>query len=197
MTPRGRRLVRSVAWRRHDFPGTEACWLRDNGADGWTIEGLAVVAIAGEPFGVSYEVACDRAFRSGRTMLSVRSGTGNVAVTLDVDEHGTWRAAKDGVEQGILNGPVDVDLGFTPSTNTLPIRRLDLGVGERAEVQAAWVRFPDLDVQRVPQRYTRLGGDRYRYESLSSGFAAELQVDDVGLVVAYGDIWERVATSTG
>ncbi len=90
-----------------------------------------------------------------------------------------------------LAGCIDVDLGITPSTNTLPIRRLNLQVGESADVTAAWVRFPELTVEPLAQRYTRLDERRYRYES-TTGFSAELEVDELGLVVRYGDIWERV-----
>ena len=86
-----------------------------------------------------------------------------------------------------------MDLGIGASTNTLPMRRLSLPVGGATEVHAAWVRFPDLELERLPQRYTRLADRRYRYESLDSGFTAELDVDDLGLVVLYPGWCERVA----
>lgn len=92
-----------------------------------------------------------------------------------------------------LDGLRDVDLGFTPATNTLPMRRLALEVGESAEVDAVWVRFPELEVARLPQRYTRLEGMRYRYESAGGAFLAELEVDANGLVIRYGKYRERLA----
>ena len=46
------------------------------------------------------------------------------------------------------------------------------------------------------QRYTCLEthpqGGRYRYESLSSGFTAELAIDAAGLVIDYQDLWKRL-----
>ena len=90
-----------------------------------------------------------------------------------------------------FEGLVDVDLQVTPATNTLPIRRLQLGVGESAETDALWVRFPELALERLPQRYTRTGEFRYTYESRGGAFRAELEVDAQGLVVRYGDIWKR------
>jgi hypothetical protein len=92
---------------------------------------------------------------------------------------------------------VDVDLEISPSTNTLPIRRLNLAIGESRELTAAWVRFPELTVEPLAQRYTRLAERRYRYESVVSGFTAELEVDDLGLVVTYEGLWQRVAESRG
>jgi len=118
-------------------------------------------------------------------------------------EYGRWLLSgrewsRDGVaqrEQPDLADCVDVDLGISPSTNTLPIRRLNLAVGESRELTAAWVRFPELTVEPLAQRYTRLAERRYRYESIVSGFTAELEVDDLGLVINYEGIWRRVAES--
>lgn len=103
----------------------------------------------------------------------------------------------DEQEREDLTGCVDVDLSITPATNTLPIRRLRLAVGESAEVTAAWVRFPALSVEPLRQRYTRLAENRYRYESLESGFTAELTVDDQGLVTHYPGGWEMWTPERG
>jgi Putative glycolipid-binding len=48
---------------------------------------------------------------------------------------------------------VDVDLGFTPATNTLPIRRLGLEVGEAAGLAVAWLNGP-RSVSNVPSSAT-------------------------------------------
>lgn len=56
-----------------------------------------------------------------------------------------------------IQGCVDIDLGWTPSTNTLPIRRLQLGVGTSSgPITAAWVRFPELKLEPLPQEYRNL-----------------------------------------
>ena len=86
---------------------------------------------------------------------------------------------------------VDVDLGFTPATNTLPIRRLRLAVGGKREIAVAWLRWPELRLERALQRYERLAEDRYRYSS--NGFSAELVVDEHGLVVDYEGLWRAIA----
>ena len=80
-----------------------------------------------------------------------------------------------------------------PATNTLPIRRLNLELGQSREVTAAWLKFPDLTLAILPQRYTRLAPQRYGYQS-GTGFSAEMLVDDLGLVTAYPGGWERVAS---
>ena len=93
-----------------------------------------------------------------------------------------------------LQGCDDVDLGWTPATNTVPIRRMALGIGESREITAAWIRFPELDVVRNVQKYARLDVDRWRYQAGEYDF--ELVTDAAtGLVLAYGDdLWRASAT---
>jgi uncharacterized protein len=92
-----------------------------------------------------------------------------------------------------LAGCIDVDLGLTPATNTLPIRRLALEIGESATLMAAWVKFPSLDIVPLEQRYERLSEFSYRYSSVN--FTALLEVDELGLVTQYEGGWERIAVS--
>jgi uncharacterized protein len=94
-----------------------------------------------------------------------------------------------------LSGCIDVDLGLTPATNTLPIRRLHLEIGQAATLTAAWVKFPSLDIVPLEQRYERLSKFSYRYSS--TNFTALLEVDEFGLVTCYEGGWERIAASRG
>lgn len=75
----------------------------------------------------------------------------------------TWRV--DGVVDRTLRGCTDVDLCCSPSTNTLPIRRLRLAVGASKTIKAAWVRFPGLSVVSASQTYARIDEVSYRYSS--------------------------------
>ena len=109
-----------------------------------------------------------------------------IVLLLEVDDAGGWRDRTGILSQ--VTGCLDVDLEVTPATNTLPIRRLHLPLGESASPVAAWVRFPDLTVEPLPQEYRRTGEHRYRYQN-----RYELEVDDLGLVTRYADIWECIA----
>lgn len=185
----GGRLMRSVAWQRLDRPGMEYCELRSvrRGAE---IAGAVVLLDEAVPVHLRYSVVCDAEWstREARVTL-IRDGTVR-ALTLRVDSQGRWWRGE--VEVPEVRGCTDVDLAFTPSTNTLPIRRLGLNVGESRDVTAAWVRFPDLEVEPLPQRYVRLGETRYRYESRGGTFTAEVETDDLGLVTDYPPGWRRV-----
>jgi uncharacterized protein len=128
-----------------------------------------------------------------------RSGAGHRREAPGLDSSGSASASGSprpvpvAVEVPAVAGCLDVDLAFTPATNILPLRRLALAVGESREMTAAWVRFPDLSVEPLPQRYTRLDERRVRYESRGGAFTAELEVDELDLVVRYPPLWERVA----
>ncbi len=136
-----------------------------------------------------YEVECDEDWQTLRVNVVRRIGSDSRSVRLTNDA-GRWRTAEGDLPA--LAGCMDVDLGASPCTNTLPIRRLNLAVAQTAKVTAAWIRFPNLTIEPLSQAYTRLAPDRYRYES-STGFSAELTVDDEGLVTVYPGGWERVA----
>jgi len=93
-------------------------------------------------------------------------------------------------------GAIDIDLGWSPSTNTLPIKRLKLEIGQTSgEFIAAWVHFPELTLQPLPQEYVRLTDRQYRYSSRSGAFVANLSVDDDDLVLDYEGFWERVRSN--
>jgi hypothetical protein len=103
-----------------------------------------------------------------------------------------WVIVDDGqmqVRQDLVEC-IDIDLGFTPSTNVLPILRLDLAIGSAADVSAAWVRFPELTLERLDQRYTRLAERTFLYESGGGSFRRELTVNEMGLVIDYPDFWK-------
>ena len=79
------------------------------------------------------------------------------------------------------------------ATNMLPIRRLNLTVGENADVTAAWVRFPELTVRTLSQKYTHLEPSRYWYQSELSDTIWDIEVDDLELVRRYVNAWEAAA----
>lgn len=109
---------------------------------------------------------------------------------LGVDGSARW-GEMNGAHRTELDGCVDIDLGCTPFTNTLPIRRLPLDIGDRAELPVAMVDVETLDVHAERHRYTRLAAHRWRFEQLHTGYGVELDVDDHGLVVDYPELFRR------
>ena len=187
-------LERALVWRRLDGPGAEYFALTSTEA-GWQLEGAVVRADANRPLRVQYRIECDASWHTRRVHVEMQTGTTRRHLELAAgDERRWWQGDRERVE---LRGCLDIDLGVTPSTNTLPIRRLQLPIGAYADVTAAWIRFPELTVEPLSQRYTRLEERRYRYASRGGSFVAELAVDEMGLVVRYGDWWVREAEIGG
>jgi uncharacterized protein len=76
----------------------------------------------------------------------------------------------------------------------LPINQLNLEVGQSTELTAVWIRFPELTIEPLEQRCTRLGETTYRCENADGSFSANLHLDKTGIVESYGEIWSRVST---
>lgn len=182
-----RMMNRSILWRGIYLRGHEACRLYQLETE-WRLDGTAVFAYEGRPCRLSYLIACDPAWNTLSAVVSGWLGKDNVNVEISVNAHRRWEV--NSAPKSDLNGCVDLDLNFSPSTNLLPIRRLKLEIGQQAEVKAAWLRFPSFEFEPLSQVYTRLGEFKYRYSSNDGAFVADLTVDDVGFVTVYPDLWE-------
>jgi hypothetical protein len=196
--PNGRRVV---LWQSVGEPDLQQCQLSRLAA-GWRLDGTVVTVADEEPTVIRYQVDIDQQWATRRVLVNAAIGLQlPVQIGLGADAAGEWHAVRqpDATAPWVtlpdLAGLVDIDLAFTPATNTLPIRRLQPAVGETIAVTAVWLRFPELDIQLLPQTYQRLDDHRYRYESDGGAFTAEITVDELGLVVDYEGLWTRVVRS--
>jgi hypothetical protein len=176
-----------ILWQRLDMPGLEWCEIRRT-ANGTRVGGVVLVASTGTPYRIEYSIEIDPAGRT-RVVVIRPTGTAKGALELRTDEGGRW--LENGAAAPTLDGCIDVDLGFTPMTNSLPIWRLGLVPGETREIRAAWVRFPEFTVEMLRQTYERTSASTYVYRS--DGFEARLVVDANGIVEEYGSYWRVVA----
>jgi hypothetical protein len=179
-------------WRAVRWLALEHLRLRED-ESGIQADALIVGSFDGTPLRLQYEVRCDHSWRTTAVAVTDLSRDEQIVLTRQVDA--CWRDAS-GADQLELATAIDVDIAATPFTNTLPIRRLSLGVGEAREITVAYVAVtPNLSFRPIRQRYTRLPADgkagRYLYESLESDFNRELITDADGLVVDYPGIWQR------
>ena len=97
-----------------------------------------------------------------------------------------------------LDGCIDIDLAGSPFTNTLPIRRRDLGPDVGAvEFRMLYVPFQTFEPTVDEQRYRCQRPGLYRYEAVDRSFAADLSVDEDGLVIDYPDLFHRIPLNSG
>jgi hypothetical protein len=184
--------TRRVSWRRSDeVRSDEVCTITVRDA-GLSLVGTVLGAEGGVPVRTEYRILTDASGATSAVHVRDLRGFGQRTLMLARDARGAWTL--DGVVIRELKGCLDVDLGCSPSTNTLPIRRLHLGIGSSKMVKAAMIRFPDLVVGPVGQVYTRV--DEFTYRYAAGSFEAELIVDEDGVVAQYAG-WERTGVATG
>ncbi|WP_175941677.1 putative glycolipid-binding domain-containing protein [Burkholderia pyrrocinia] len=182
--------TRCVAWQIvQTWQAAEWCRLVETRA-GIDLSGSVSGGIDGTPFRIVYAIACGADWLTRSARVTRWIGT-LPPQQLDLAcDGGRWTI--DGVDAPALAGATDIDLGFSPSTNTLPIRRLALAVGDAAVIHTAWLRFPDFVIVRGEQRYTHTAPHVYRYES--GTYAADIAIDEAGLVTDY-DEWRRIGAA--
>lgn len=180
-------MSNTVLWRRLDNPGHEIGRLvqRD---DGWELSGTAVFSHEERPCKLDYVVTCDADWRTISAHVGGAIGVREVDLSVSVDANRRWRL--NGAEYSAVAGCLDIDLGFSPSTNLLPIRRLSLAVGAEADVRAAWLPFPSLAFEPILQVYRREATTEYRYESGGGSFVRALKVNAAGFVTEYPGLWK-------
>ena len=184
---RREKTIHEVFWTSAKPPGTEYCVVgRESG--GWSLTGTVARLMKEGTMAATYAITTDTGWRTRGAHIEQLVGGRFTMVRLDV-KRSRWFV--DGRERLDMEGCVDIDLGASPVTNTLPIKRNSIRVGSKLDITAAWVRFPTLDVKPLKQSYKRVGARRFIYRS-TTGFKAELELDGYGLVKRYGDYWTAV-----
>jgi hypothetical protein len=176
-----------ILWKSLQFPGHEACRMFYR-ASQWHMEGIAVFLYDSQACQLTYSIRCNSNWQTHSARVRGWVGARRINLALNVDAGQRWWLNQ--VEVPGVAGCVDLDLNFSPSTNTVAIRRLKLAVNEKREIQAAWLRFPSFSLEVLPQSYRRLRHDLYLYQSGGGRFSAKLEVDESGLVLEYPEIWK-------
>jgi uncharacterized protein len=175
-------------WQDWSGAGQEHLVLKE-GPEALVVESVILADADGQAIALRYRITCDLTWRLIRAEV-IRIGDAHPLEFVS-DGCGNW-VDGSGTALSQLAGAIDIDISATPFTNTLPIRRLGLKLGESAEIRVVYVQVPDLAVSIDSQRYTRLGERRYRYDSIDTNFTREIAVDEYGLVTAYPGLFRRV-----
>jgi len=187
-------LPPSAAWRHTGArEGFEAVFLR-TGRGGYRIDGHTAAVEDDRVWAVRYVIDLDEHWRTRSARAWGQSPGVQAEVRLTVDG-GRWHVNGSVVPH--LDGCVDVDLESSVCTNTIPVHRLGLRVGQSSQVPAVYVRALDLGVERLDQEYARVDGGRrrhaYDYRSPMFDFECRLVYDDAGLPVEYPGLATRMA----
>jgi hypothetical protein len=169
-------------WRRLDIPGHESVRLSEH-----NFGGVAVFLFDGSPCVLHYVIQCDAAWQT--LGASVRGWRGDQSINVDIEVDAARRWRMNDVEVPAVEGCIDIDLNFSPTTNILPLRRLNLAIGREASTRAAWLRFPSLALEPLDQTYRRLSESAVHYES-ATGYTTDIEVDAEMFVVNYPGVWK-------
>ncbi|MFD3446379.1 putative glycolipid-binding domain-containing protein [Microbacteriaceae bacterium 4G12] len=200
-----------LMWLRTDVPGSEVVMVDDS--VGLRARG-SQHAVDPVPYALSYELSTDvgwattrlvahaegagwtrdlELIRVGEAWTSVWAAEGGHELA-SFDGSGVRAPAPPGIaEPETLRGAIDVDLGGSPLTNALPVRRLGLLDAEPGSVMrlvSAWVLPPTLEVVASAQTYTVLSNGRIRYGDAESGSTIEYDAD--GWVRDYEGLARRI-----
>jgi uncharacterized protein len=179
-------FVTSAFWRRLDLPGHDVCRLEQR-QDGWRLDGVAVFGSRTGPVSIAYSVDADAGWKT--VSGSVQGMIGMRRIDHRITRGPTGWVLNGEIVRG-LDHLVDLDLGFTPATNLLQLRRLDIPIGTAAEVPVVWFDLDTEGLTELPQRYERRDAAAYHYEATSVGYRGVLELDPNGFIRRYPSLWE-------
>lgn len=143
-----------------------------------------------KPWQISYSLTINARWEVQTVSIEVMSEQ-DYTIQLSKNDQQQW-VNENGEHLPEYDGCVDIDISFTPFTNTLPINRLQLTKGESKHMPVLYIDVQQGICKSVKQRYVNKGDKIYKYENEDSGFTSELLVDNEGYVVDYPGIWQRI-----
>ena len=187
-------LPLTAAWRHEvSREGHEVVFFRTV-PGGIRLDGCTAAVEEGHAWVVRYQILVDDKWQTRSARVSARSRSGEHEVRVQADGLGRWLI--DGAAAKHLDGCIDIDLESSACTNTLPIHRLSLAVGDAGESPAVYLRALDLGTERLEQRYQRVDDDttrrRFHYSAPRFDYDGYLVYDSHGLVLHYPGIATRI-----
>lgn len=181
-------MIETAFWRRLDVSGRDVARLT-NVADGYVLAGQAVFLDPCGPAALQYmiQLAPDWTTREGRIQGFIGSRT--VETRVIRTERGWLVNERDFQMAEVL----DLDLGFTPATNTAQLRRIALAVGQEAGFDVAWLDAGSTDLIPLPQNYRRISDAAYDYRSPTVGYEATISLAENGFAADYPGLWKLEA----
>jgi uncharacterized protein len=185
-----RPLPATACWQHRDArSGFEVAYFTAR-EHGWRIDGTTAAIEDAQTWVVTYRIELDATWLTRSAHVMARTVAGARETLLESDGAGRWLV--DSRPAPYLDGCMDVDLESSAMTNTLPVHRLDVRPGDRADAPAAYVRALTLAAERLDQVYERVPDEaaqrRYDYAAPAFGFTARLVYDESGLVADYPGI---------
>ncbi len=192
-------FTRDLIWQRATTAGMEHAMVDDS--RGLRARGT-VLANEPRPYTCRYSLATDERWATSRLEVETEGAGWRRRVRLErvrdqwrvtTSESGMLDRSLPGLElPEQLNSAIDIDMGYSPLFNTLPVRRRDLlskPVGTSETYLMAFLTVPELVVAATEQTYTVLGDDTIRFTS--GDFTTDVEFDPDGYVRHYPGLATR------
>lgn len=183
-------MQHNILWKGVEYYSLENCLVSQN-TSGYVIDSAIVGSYRGKLYSVEYEITTNTSWETLSIKASCRHNNKVKQYAFFREANGHWKTTDSTLSQ--FNGCKDIDIPVTPFTNTLPIRRLNLSVGETSDIRVIYFDLLNEKISAVDQRYTKLSKTIYHYENIPNDFEADIEVDEHGLVVFYPSLFERKA----
>ena len=180
-------MQNNILWSGIEYYSLENC-IVETTSDGVNINSVIIGLYNENIYRVKYDIVLNHDWLINSCIIEARIN--NELKKIELLKHrGTW----------FLNGKIhpefdkcsDVDIPLTPLTNSLPINRLKLNVGQEAKVDIIYIDLLEDTIKHVKQRYRRLRSDIFKYENIPNDFEAEIKVDSTGFVIDYPQLFKR------
>lgn len=184
-------LTEEVWWKSLDAVGLESLRLTRGRMEN-VAESVILRIENYSPYQLNYRIRCDDEWYVREVSVHINNDIDRL-IELKSDGNGNWLDKHDG-KLPEFSGCFDIDISATPFTNTLPLQRVRLDIGEKTEISVVYFLIPEMTLTRSEQTYERLGENLYKFEEkgISDGFSAEIELDENNLVVDYPQLFKRI-----
>lgn len=184
-------MQKNILWTGREYYSLENCLV--NTTDfGTVINSIIIGKYEGKIYQVEYQIRTNQNWET--VFFEVKSQHSNQKNYLSFEGDGRGNWLTNGKQSDQFKGYIDIDIPLTPFTNTLPINRLKLAVGEEQEIKVIYIDLLEHQIKLVRQKYIRLSNSEYHYENVPNDFEAKITVDEEGLVVDYPSLFIRTAS---
>lgn len=181
-------MQKIIVWKNSLINATE--FVKIDKEELTTVKGYITGEGYEKPWQINYTLTINSRWEVQTVFVDVMSEQ-NYTIQLYKNEQLQWMN-ENGEHLPAFDGCVDVDISFTPFTNSLPINRLQLTTGEGHDLRVVYIDIKQGICKPVKQRYLNKGDKVYKYENEDSGYMSELLVDSEGYVVDYPGVWQKV-----
>lgn len=184
-------MKKSIIWKGlNRLQTTEHCELlleKDRIMVSSIVKGL----VDGSEVHISYLIHMDRNWKTLSVSVLNRVEGELKQLAYKSDGDGNWFG--NGLEADLFKGCIEIDIMVSPFTNSIPVNRLKLKIGESRRISVMYFDILKFEVLRVEQIYTRVTEDQYKYENTDNDFKALIRFDEFGLVRSYPGLFEMIS----